>query len=266
LTFGSLFRTLEAARIDQDRYGFLATPGGNMKKDKKSVKAPLSLLLITALVISFSFSSLAASAPGDSTDATLGESINFMQAPTGTLTAHGPVEINGNRANTGATVLNGSVIQAFTGGHASIELGPLGRVDVGNNTTITLAMVGNGIEVSLNQCGSVTLTLPSGVSGLVRVINVRDVGVFSERREIDVEVKQGQATVKYEGSKEKVVVAGQHKEFTHATEVTATGDAIYNVRCHEDHYPALLYLPLGALLIPVINEGGGPPVLSTLQP
>ena len=238
-----------------------------MKTNRKSIKAPLSLLLITALVISFSFSSLADSAPGASEDSAPGESISFMQAPTGTLTAHGPVDINGIQSKTGATVLNGSIIMTRTGGHASIELGQLGRVEVGNNTTITLTMVGNGVEVSLNQCGSVTLVLPSGVSGLVRVIGVRDVGVFSERREIDVDVKQGQATVRYEGSKEKVVAAGQHKEFKHATDVTATGDAIYTVRCHEDHAPVALLLPLGALLIPVIdNDEGGPPFLSTLQP
>ena len=237
-----------------------------MKTHRKSIKAPLSLLLITALVISFSFSSLADSAPVASEDSALGDSIVFMQAPTGTLTAHGPVEINGIRSKTGATVLNGSIIQTLTGGHASIELGSIGRVDVGNNTTITLYMVGNGVEVSLNQCGSVTLTLPSGVAGLVRVIGVRDVGVFGERREIDVDVKQGQATVKYEGSKEKIVTAGQHKEFKQATEVTATGDAIYTVRCHEDHYPVALFLPLGALLIPVFNDDDGPPFLSTTQP
>ncbi len=241
-----------------------------MNIDRKNTKAPLSLLLITALVISFSFSSLADSASDASVDAALGESINFMQAPTGTLTAHGPVDINGIQSKTGATVLNGSVIQTRTGGHATIELGPLGRVEVGNNTTVTLTIIGNGVEVSLNQCGSVTLTLPSGVSGLVRVIGigVRDVGVFSDRREIDVNVKQGQATVKYDsGAKEKIVLAGQHKEFKNATEVTATGDAIYNVRCHEDHYPVAIFLPLGALLIPVFdNDEGGPPFLSTLQP
>jgi hypothetical protein len=131
-------------------------------------------------------------------------------------------------------------------------------------------MVRNGVEVSLNQCGSVTLTLPSGVSGVVRVIGigVRDVGVFSERREIDVDVKQGQATVRYDsGAKEKIVVAGQNKEFKNTTEVTATGDAIYNVRCHEDNYPVAFLLPLGALLIPVVNnDEGSPPFLSTLQP
>lgn len=236
-----------------------------MKTYRRNIKAPLSLLLVTALVISFSFSSLADSAPAAGMDAALGESITFTQAPTGSLTAHGPVDINGIRSKTGATVLNNSIIQTLTGGHAIIELGPLGRVEVGNDTTITLVMIGNGVEVSLNQCGSVTLTLPSGVSGLVKIIGVRDVGVFSTRREIDVNVKQGQATVKYESTKEKIVVAGQHKEFTHATEVSATGDAIYNVRCHEDHYPVALFIPLGALLIPVFN-GDEPPVLSTLQP
>jgi len=238
-----------------------------MKEYKKNFKAPLSLLLVMALAISFSFSSLAASAPGAPVDDEIGDSISFMQAPTGTLTAKGPVEINGIRSKTGATVLNGSVIQSFTGGHATIELGAFGRVDIEPHTTITLNMVGNGLEVSLNQCGSVKLTLPSGVAGLVRVVSVRDVGVWSERREIDVDVTRGQANVKYEvPAKEKLVLAGQHKEFTHATEVTATGDAIYRVRCHEDHYPVAIFLPLGALLIPVINDEDGPPFLSTLQP
>ena len=237
-----------------------------MKAHRISIKAPLSLLLVTALMISFCFSSLANSAPAATSEDAIGESITFMQAPTGTLTAKGPVEVNGIRAKTGATVLNGSVIQAFTGGHATIELGALGRIDLEPRTTITLNMVGNGVEISLNQCGEVWLTLPSGVTSLVKVLNVRDVGLWSERREIDVDVERGEATVKYEvPTKEKIVLAGQHKEFTHATEVTATGDAFYRVRCHEDHYPVALFLPLGALLIPVFNDEDIPP-LSTIQP
>ena len=237
-----------------------------MKAHRISIKAPLSLLLVTALMISFSFSSLANSAPAATGEDAIAESITFMQAPTGTLTAKGPVEVNGIRAKTGATVLNGSIIQAFTGGHASIELGALGRVDLEPRTTITLNVVGNGLEISLNQCGEVILTLPSGVTSLVKVINVRDVGLWSERREIDVDVTRGQATVKYEvPTQEKIVLAGQHKEFTHATEVTATGDALYRVRCHEDHYPVALFIPFGALLIPLFNDED-PPVLSTIQP
>ncbi|HEX5731465.1 MAG TPA: hypothetical protein VF131_01425 [Blastocatellia bacterium] len=237
-----------------------------MKSHRKSIKAPLSLLLVMALMISFSFSSMANSAPAATDVDAIAESITFTQAPTATLTAKGPVDVNGNRAKTGATVLNGSIIQAFTGGHATIELGALGRVDIEPHTTITLNMVGNGVEISLNQCGSVTLTVPSGVSSLVKVLHVRDVGLWSERREIDVDVTRGEATVKYEvPTQEKIVLAGQHKEFTHATEVTATGDALYRVRCHEDHYPVALFLPLGALLIPVFNDEE-PPVLSTLQP
>ncbi len=238
-----------------------------MKLHRKNIKAPLSLLLMTALIISFSFSSLADSAPVAAGDDGISAGIIFQQAPTGSLTAKGPVEVNGIRAKTGATVLNGSIIQAFTGGHATIELGALGRIDLEPRTTITLTMVGNGVEISLNQCGEVWLTLPAGVTSLVRIINVRDVGLWSERREIDVDVKRGQATVKYEvPTQEKIVLTGQHKEFTHATEVTATGDALYRVRCHEDHYPVALFLPLGALLIPVLNDEEPPPFLSTLQP
>src|SRR5687768_7605760 len=105
-----------------------------MKPHRISIKAPLSLLLVTALMISFSFSSLANSAPAATGEDAIAESITFMQAPTGTLTAKGPVDVNGNRAKTGATVLNGSIIQAFTGGHATIELGALGRIDIEPHT------------------------------------------------------------------------------------------------------------------------------------
>src|SRR5262249_13729902 len=122
---------------------------------------------------------------------------------------------------------------------------------------------------TLDKCGQgVTLTLPSGVNGLVKILNISDVGVLEKDREVDVKVFKGQVVVKYGQGKEKILKAGDHKEFDNATEVTATGDATYKVYCIEDHYPLLLWAGLAAIAIPARELVGGetPPVLSVLQP
>jgi len=228
-------------------------------------RAWLSALLALTLVATFSLSSFAASGAGDATDEAITDSLLVSQAPTGTLTAHGPVLVNGNEAKTGATITDGSVIQTRTGGHAIIELGAPGRVEMDPITAITLTMTSNSIQASLNKCGQgVTLVLPAGVTGLVKILDMSDVGVLKQDREVDVKVFKGEALVKYGQGKEKIVKAGDHKEFDNAIEVTATGDAVVKVYCLEDHYPLLLWAGLAAILIPV--GGDVAPVPSPLNP
>jgi len=228
-------------------------------------RAWLSALLALTLVATFSLSSFAASGAGDATDEAITDSLLVSQAPTGTLTAHGPVLVNGNEAKTGATITDGSVIQTRTGGHAIIELGAPGRVEMDPITAITLTMTSNSIQASLNKCGQgVTLVLPAGVTGLVKILDMSDIGVLKKDREVDVKVFKGEALVKYGQGKEKIVKAGDHKEFDNAIEVTATGDAVVKVYCLEDHYPLLLWAGLAALLIPV--GGDVAPVPSPLNP
>ncbi|HEX8087319.1 MAG TPA: hypothetical protein VF762_00605, partial [Blastocatellia bacterium] len=143
--------------------------------------------------------------------------------------------------------------------------------DYGRLTESVLSMTGKEIQSSMNKCGSITLTLSPGVAGLVRVVHASDVGVWSERKEVDVRVMRGQAVVKYGQGKEKTMSAGDHKEFDNATEVTADGDAVFSVYCHEDHLPLPLLglASLGGLF--AIPNGdatlaGRPPVLSQIQP
>jgi hypothetical protein len=136
-------------------------------------------------------------------------------------------------------------------------------------TAITLYWTTNSIQASLDKCGQgVTLVLPAGVSGLVKILNMTDVGVVNKEREVDVKVFKGEALVKYGQGKEKIVKAGDHKEFDNATEVTATGDAVVKVYCIEDHYPFLLWAALAAIAIPARELVGGeiPPVLSQITP
>ena len=229
-------------------------------------RAWLSMVLSLTLA-TFSLSSFAASNV-DAVDESITDSLLVSQAPTGTLTAKGPVIVNGNEAKTGATVPDGSLIQTRTGGHAVIELGAPGRVELDPITAITLSMTSNSINATLDKCGQgVTLVLPSGVSGLVKIINMSDVGVLSKEREVDVKVFKGEALVKYGQGKEKTVKAGDHEEFDNAIEVISSGDAIVKVYCIEDHYPLLLWAGLAAIFIPVREAiSGGDPLPGVLSP
>lgn len=228
-------------------------------------KAWLGVVLSLSLVASFSLNSLAAG--GGVTDEEITDSLLVPQALTGALTTHGPVIVNGSDAKTGSTVADGSVIQTRTGGHAIIELGAPGRVDLDPITAITLTWTSNSVQASLDKCGQgVTLTLPAGVSGLVRILNMTDVGVLKKDREVDVKVFKGEALVKYGQGKEKIVKAGDHKEFDNATEVIATGDAVVKVYCLEDNYPLLLWAGLAAIAIPIREAIGGPVFLPDLSP
>lgn len=230
----------------------------------------LSVSLSLALAATFSLSSFAASAVSDITDEELTDSLLVSQAPTGALTAKGPVLVNGSEAKTGATITTGSVIQTRTGGHAAIELGAPGRVDIDPITAITLNMTDKSIDASLDKCGQgVTLNLPAGISGRVKIIDISDVGVLKKDREIDVKVYKGDVLVKYGQGKERTLKAGDHREFDNAIEVTATGDAVFKVYCDENHYPLLLWAGLAAIVIPVREAIGGgetPPSLSALNP
>ena len=241
-----------------------------MRRSGVRYRAWLSALLALTLVATFSLSSFAASGAWDATDEGITDSLLVSQALTGTLTAHGPVIVNGNEAKTGATITDGSVIQTRTGGHAIIELGAPGRVELDPITAITLTMTNNSVQASLDKCGQgVTLVLPAGVAGLVKILNISDVGVLKKDREVDVKVFKGEALVKYGQGKEKIVKAGEHKEFDNAIEVTASGDAVVKVYCIEDHYPLLLWAGLAAIFIPVadvISGGEAPPSLSALNP
>ncbi len=105
-------------------------------------RGALSLVLTMAIATVFTLHSFAA----PELNKLVGESI--PQDCTGTLTVKaGQVTINGNAAQTGATVLTGSVISTSSNGKAIIDLGTLGRVEIGDNTTVTLTCVANLIEI-----------------------------------------------------------------------------------------------------------------------
>lgn len=228
-------------------------------KTPARTKIPISLLLTVALasllVTPFAIAGAKASEPEAFAD-----SFPVVQIPTGMLTVKGPVLLNGNEAKTGMTVLDGSVIQTRTAGAATVELGAIGRADVWPFTAVTFKLSPNALDIDLNKCGKgVTVTVPPNVPGTVRILDRGNVGTFTNHRETDVKVIKGEVLVKYGNDKEKILKAGDHRDFDDAREVIAKGDAVFKVYCDEEHFPIVFFLPLAAIIFPVSELIGSEP-------
>ena len=119
---------------------------------------------------------------------------------TGTLTVKaGQVTINGNAAQTGATVLTGSIISTSSNGKAIIDLGALGRVEIGDHTTATLTCAAGSLEVSTN-CSKT-----------------------------EVEVRRGSVDVRT--PKVETLTAGKKKKYDGGVDLTASSGVDVKVEC-----------------------------------
>lgn len=181
-------------------------------------RASVSLVLAIAIISVFTLRSFA------SPDAvSVSADPNSPQGCTGSLTvASGKVSINGNAAQTGATVLTGSVIQTNSNGKAIIDLGALGRVEVGDHTTVTLTCTAGLLEVK-TDCSRT-----------------------------EVEVRRG--TVDVKSPKVEQLVAGKKTEYDGDVDLTSTG-ADFKVEC-EGRRAGGAYIGAGLLgLLALIGLG-----------
>jgi hypothetical protein len=129
-----------------------------MKLPTGSLRAMLSLVLTLSVTTVFTFRSFAAVEIG----AGAAESV-LAQDCTGTLTVKdGTVTVNGNMAQTGATVMNGSVIATTSNGRAEIDFGGAGRVMLGRGTTVTIDCAGGALSVRSNCSGKTEIEVKSG--------------------------------------------------------------------------------------------------------
>jgi len=119
---------------------------------------------------------------------------------TGTLTVKsGQVSINGNAAQTGATILSGSIISTSSNGKAIIDLGALGRVEIGDQTTATLTCAAGSLEIRTN-CSKT-----------------------------EVEVRRGSVDVR--APKAETLSAGQKHTYDGAVDLTAGSGVDVKVEC-----------------------------------
>jgi len=127
-----------------------------MKLPKNQFRALLSLALAITVTSLFTLRAYAVTEKGMPNDP------SGVQDCSGNLTVKsGTVMINGNPAQTGATVTNGSVISTSSGGKAVIDLGAAGRVELGKNTTVTILCAGGTIEVK-SSCEKTEVKVISG--------------------------------------------------------------------------------------------------------
>jgi hypothetical protein len=191
-----------------------------MKSPTSYPRASISLVLAIAVATVFTLRSFAAPEASKST----GD--RAAQDCTGALTVKaGQVSINGNAAQTGATVMSGSVISTSSHGKAIIDLGALGRVEVGDNTTITLTCVAGLLEVR-SSCSKT-----------------------------DVEVKRGAVDVR--APKAEALTAGKKSKYDSAVDVTSTGGVDVRIACESNAAGGGVYVgpgPWGFLAL--IGVGG----------
>jgi len=165
-----------------------------MKLPTSYLKAILSFVLAVTVTSAFSLRSFAAIEP-------------LTQDCTGTLTVKsGTVTINGNTAQTGATVMTGSVVATGSGG-AVVDLGPAGRVELGDHTTATIICVGGSVEVRTN-CNKTK-----------------------------VEVRRGQVDVKT--PKTETLAAGKSESYDGGIDATAAAGVDVKVECVGKKGPAM---------------------------
>jgi hypothetical protein len=165
-----------------------------MKLRTNYSRASISFALVLAVVTVFTLRSFAAPEVIKSGDP------SPAQDCTGSLTVKaGQVTINGNAAQTGATVMTGSVITTSSNGKAIVDLGALGRIEVGDNTTVTLTCVAGLLEIKTN-CSRT-----------------------------QVEVRRGTADVK--SPKSETLNAGKKAKYDGAVELTSAGGVDLKIEC-----------------------------------
>ena len=181
------------------------------------LRAAISLTLTLVVMSVFTFSAFAASKraegpPGKNSFEPAGKTLG--DPPVGKLIGTGRFSIDGDQVPSGTTVLSGSVIATGPDGNATIHLGPLGRVELRPNTTVTLVLSSNSVHVDMSGGGSLAQWLPSGVEGQVRT-----------SAQVRFLVTRGQAEVK-SAQKTRKLSAGEAGTFNEPAEAVASGDAV----------------------------------------
>ncbi|HKP87352.1 MAG TPA: hypothetical protein VJZ26_14705 [Blastocatellia bacterium] len=189
-----------------------------MVTSKGKFRAAISSALALVLASVFALSSFAASnARQPASRETAASSLDDLSsAPAGKLTGTGRFTIDGEEAQSGASVLSGSTVATGPGSLATIDLGSLGRIELRPNTTIRLAFAGNAVSVSLDNAGSIAQSLPAGVTGQVML----------QGKRAKVSVARGEVAVTSIGNS-RMLRTGEESMFENAAEVTSRGEAVF---------------------------------------
>ena len=188
----------------------------------------------------------------------------------GVLTAYGNVTVNDNLARTGTTVLNGSSVATGGDGVASIDLGPKGTIELKTDTKILLTLPTEQIEVDLENCGTLTESVPNDLSAHVKLVTPHTVRIY---------VPVGTVKVRFGDRKETTINQFEEKTLDDVSDINTAGNAVFSVDCNRRPLAAwwiptsligLAALSAGLTLAhngtPPPNPVPSPPPISPLKP
>ena len=166
-----------------------------MKLRLSHPRASISFALAIAVTTVFTLHSFAAPDA-----ARLAAEPIFAEDCTGTLTiSGGQVTINGNAAQTGATVMSGSVVATGSNGKAIIDFNAIGRVELGENTAVTLTCSGGLLEIR-SSCPK-------------------------------TEIKVTRGTVDVKSPRTETLTAGKEEKYDNGFAATVTGSVELKIEC-----------------------------------
>ncbi|MEW6212326.1 MAG: hypothetical protein AB1631_28625 [Acidobacteriota bacterium] len=161
---------------------------------------------------------------------TAGADSMAAQDLSGTLTVSGHATVDGKAAQTGMSVRSGSTIETEPDGDVTIDLGPLGRIQIRPNTKVELLLAPDNCQVLMDRCGSITQQVPAGVTGKVKVVDVKyvQVAVTKGKVAINREIKNRDGDMKMEKASLR---ARSDKRYYDVREVNAGGESLFTVQC-----------------------------------
>lgn len=148
----------------------------------------------------------------------------------GTVSGTGKITIDNAVAQNGATVGNGSVIATAADADATVDFGALGKLVMRPNTTIRLAAIAGGLQMTMELCGSVTQTVPQGVISQL---------IISPAKKVEVVVSRGEVSLDQENGDHKSLSSRKERVLFKVTNVgvnNAGAETVFTVSCCQGNY------------------------------
>jgi hypothetical protein len=138
----------------------------------------------------------------------------------GELSVKGNVTINGTSAISGSTVFNNSLVKTQRGSGATINLGKLGRVQLGPESEMMLRFADNSIEGNLIS-GRAVLNTPPGVAINIATADGVTTADGKQASALTVDVTCGNTRVATTRNSAKLSASGKDQYVAAGSEATA---------------------------------------------
>jgi len=187
-----------------------------MMKRETRMRAALSLGLALLVAGGFTLSSVAAAASGRNppAPATAAVAKPRLAVPVGRLTGKGKITVDGYEARTGATVASGSMIETGADASAVVDLGALGRLELGPETAIALTFSEGSVNLTVIRAGRLVQSLTKGVP----------VNLNAKNKQVRLNVTRGGVDITSNGNAQ-TLKEGEAGILEEGANLIATGDA-----------------------------------------